>query len=450
MIGWFIFARAVHHEVQLIFAGESTTNSFDSRPARNMASARIGAVNQTNSYPPSTPRPVPDRCVLPLLHGIPIVIINFTLVFVGTFGNFLIIMAVLNTHRLRRKISNFLLLSLAAADLFVTMLAQPLHAISVTFTTFRQYCIPEIDFAYDIAGNFSVFCSIFHLAAISIDRALVVTKPHQHQRIMKGYGLRLMLCICWGSAITFTPFRVKFSSASMMSIGLVVFNFAIIIVSYAVILNQITRTKVISNDSAASALSSASRDARMERRVAGTIAIIILFFSICWFPLLGFYISAGNAVLRELGGVTYMWIRTLVLSNSSMNFIVYSCRIDHFRVAYMRIIKRLIHRPGTLLQITKFSASVGASQGSRDNDVRELPGLFEGSVDEKYVRSPWITKSARNISSAEESAKEATKELSEDLGDANSMTSIPAQVHCGTVEESTRQKDQERSISNCT
>ena len=223
----------------------------------------------TTIYQNATSLPTPDRCVLPMLHGIPIIIINFTLVFVGTFGNFLIIFAVLNTPKLRHRISNFLLLSLAAADLFVTMLAQPLHATSVTFTTFRHYCIPEIDLAYDIAGNFSVFCSLFHLASISIDRALVVAKPHQHHAIMTSYGLKLLLCICWGSAIIFTPFRVKFSSASMMSIGLVVFNFVIIIVSYAVILNQITRTKVISNDPAASASSSASRDARMERRVAG-------------------------------------------------------------------------------------------------------------------------------------------------------------------------------------
>lgn len=292
----------------------------------------------------STTTPGENRCVLPLAHGLPIVCINYLLVFVGTFGNFLIILAVLNTPKLRNKISNFLLLSLAVADLFVTMCAQPLHATSVAFTTFGHFCVEEIDYAYDIAGNFSCFCSLFHLASISVDRALVVSKPHQHHSIMKKFGLRTMLGVCWGTAILFVCLRVPFPSTLMLSIALIVFNYMIIIISYAQILNQIRKEKVNSKDPAA-VLSPASRDARMEKRVAGTIAIIIIFFSLCWFPLLGFYSTVKNAVLRDLGGVTYMWIRTLVLSNSSMNFIVYSCRIDHFRIAYLRIINRAFHNP---------------------------------------------------------------------------------------------------------
>lgn len=344
-----------------------------------MAVFNVG--NSTTSPPGLTHETtVEDRCNLPLVHGIPIVIINSTLVFVGTFGNFLIIFAVLNTNRLRRKISNFLLVSLAFADLFVTMCAQPLHATSVAFTTFGHYCVFEVDYAYDIAANFSVFCSLFHLAAISVDRALVVTKPHQHQEIMKKYGLKTLLVICWGLALIFACVRVPFPATLKLSIALIVFNYIIILICYAVILYQITREKVNSNDPAA-AMSSASRDARTEKRVAGTIAIIIFFFSLCWFPLLGFYSSVGNAVLRELGGVTYMWIRTAVLSNSSMNFIVYSWRIDHFRIAYQKTVNRMLHKPRELFRINRLNASVGLSHGgSRENDkVMELTGDLEGS-----------------------------------------------------------------------
>jgi hypothetical protein len=358
-----------------------------------------------------------------LIHGIPIIIINSTLVFVGTFGNFLIIFAVLNTHRLRRKLSNFLLVSLAGADLFVTMCAQPLQAISVSFTTFGHYCIPEIDFAYDIAGNFSVFCSLFHLVAISIDRALVVTKPHQHPDIMKRYGLKVMLCGCWGAAFVFVCLRVPFPSTLMLSIALIVLCYIIIMLSYAVILYQISRERVTSNDPAA-AMSSSSRDARMEKRVAGTIAIVIFFFSLCWFPLLGFYVSIRNAVLRELGGATYMWIRTVVLANSSMNFIVYSFRIVHFRVAYLRIINRILRKPRKLLGLSKFATSVGASQTSRDNVIKEQPSRLEVSLDNSDVKSVRITKMTY---ASQESGKEMDM-LS--VVEDDSTASIPAQVSC--------------------
>ncbi|XP_031565129.1 galanin receptor type 2-like [Actinia tenebrosa] len=321
-----------------------------------------------------------EACYLPLSHGIPIMIINFTLVFVGTFGNFLIIFAVLNTHKLRYRISNFLILSLAVADLIVTMCAQPLQATSVTFKTFRHYCVLEIDFAYDIAGNFSVFCSLFHLAAISIDRALVVTKPHQHQALMRKHGLKTMLFICWGIAFVFVCIRVPFPSTLSLSIALIIISYIIIVLSYAVILYQISRDKVKSNDPAA-AMSSTSKDAIMEKRIAGTIAIVIFFFSLCWFPLLGFYVSVGKGVLRELGGVTYMWIRTVVLSNSSMNFIVYSFRIVHFRVAYLRTINKILKRPREIFGGSKFATSGAVSQESKDNYIKEMPSRLEVSRD---------------------------------------------------------------------
>lgn len=372
-----------------------------------------------------------ERCSLPLVHGIPIVIINYSLVFIGTFGNFLIIFAVLKTPKLRHKISNYLLLSLAAADLFVTMFAQPLNATSVAFTTFRSCCIPEIDFAYDFAGNFSVFCSLFHLASISVDRALVVRKPHQHHDLMSKYGLKIMLVCCWGGATILASIRVQYASALFFSIGLGFFNFAIIIGSYGVILYEIKRERLGTHDVSGTG-SVSSRDARMEKRVAGTIAIIIFFFSLCWFPLLGYYISVKRAVLREMGGITYMWIRTLVLSNSSMNFIVYSCRIKDFRHAYLRLINAILRRPREFFGIPgKFgttTASAGASYASKDNDIMELTtpsGVYnkkEKPTQNTENTANGLTNNGREI----DNGKEATCDVEDDRGGEEVQQESPA------------------------
>ncbi|KAK3755933.1 hypothetical protein QZH41_007823 [Actinostola sp. cb2023] len=312
----------------------------------------------------TTAKPPDDKCIIPFYQGTAIVVINLLLVLVGTFGNFMIIFAVLKTPRLRQRVSNFLLLSLAVADLMVTMCAQPLHATSMCFKTFNHYCIAEVDFAYDIAGNFSFFCSVFHLSAISIDRALVVTKPHQHHNMMARKGLKIMLCTCWGSAAAFVCLRVPLPSTLMLSVALIVLNYVIIIISYAVILYEITHQK-INEDPTAPMSRVVTRDARMERRVAGTIGIIILFFSLCCLPLLGFYITVKKAVIRDIGSVTYMWIRTLALSNSSMNFIVYSFRIHNFRVAYLKMLGNILQKPRKLFGISKPS-SFGASTLSKD------------------------------------------------------------------------------------
>lgn len=60
-----------------------------------------------------------------LYQRIIIVVINLILALIGTFGNFLIITAVVKTPQLRQKPSNNLLLSLAVADMIVTMVSQP-------------------------------------------------------------------------------------------------------------------------------------------------------------------------------------------------------------------------------------------------------------------------------------------------------------------------------------
>lgn len=321
------------------------------------------------TYEGTTGQSLDGKCVFPFEQGIAIIVINLLLITLGTCGNFLIIFAVLNTPGLRQRVSNFLLLSLAIADLLVTMVAQPLHAVSMSFKTIEHRCISEVDFAYDIAGNFSFFCSVFHLSAISVDRALVVTKPHQHHDMMTRRGLKIMLLSCWGSAVVFVCLRVPLPSTLMLSIALIVANYVIIIVSYTVILYQITHEKP--DDPLAPPSSRSSRDARIERRVAGTISIIILFFSLCCLPLTVFYITVGKGVLRNMGSVTYMWIRTLALSNSSMNFIVYSYRINHFRVAYLRILRKICRKPRQIFRVSKPN-SFGTSTLSRDVNLMEL------------------------------------------------------------------------------
>ena len=261
-----------------------------------------------------------------------------------------------------------------------------------------------------------------------------MTKPHRHHTMMTRYGLKLMLGVCWGVAAVFVCLRVPFPSTLMLSIALIVFNYVIIIVSYAIILYQITREKVISKDPAA-VFSPASGDAVMEKRVARAIGIIILFFSICWFPLLGFYISVQKAVLRDLGSLIYMWFRTLALCNSSMNFIIYSWRIDHFRVAYFKIINRILQKPRRLFGISKFNTS--ASHTSKDH--LELGSRLEGSKDNTNLRNTQSTKLT-----SEEIGKELISEPGEDAHNISQIILTPAQINIDTVtKKDTRESGQE-------
>jgi len=137
-----------------------------------------------------------EECSIPLAQGTILVLLNIALAIIGTFGNILIILAVLNTPRLRQKPSNFLLLSLAVADLLVTIIAQPLFSASMAFKAFGRQCVREVDLIYVLAAPLAASSSVFHLAAISIDRALSALTPHRHRDIISKC-LKPMLLFCW-------------------------------------------------------------------------------------------------------------------------------------------------------------------------------------------------------------------------------------------------------------
>ena len=111
-------------------------------------------------------------CSLPLAHGFGLMAANSVGALVGTFGNFLVCIAVLYTSpRLRRRCSNYLLVSLAIADLIVTIVCEPLVVGIVAKKTFFNDCAPTLELAYVVSSNFSCSASVMHLAAISVDIA---------------------------------------------------------------------------------------------------------------------------------------------------------------------------------------------------------------------------------------------------------------------------------------
>jgi len=160
------------------------------------------------------------------------------------------------------------------------------------------------------------------------------------------------------------------------------------------------------------------------------IAIIILFFALCWFPLLGYYISVRRAFLRDLGGVTYMWIRTLVLSNSSMNFIVYSCRIEHFRVAYLRIINRMLRNPRKFWRRTTCNAVDVSRTGKVDND-----SCVNGSKDCRR------TTSSKTINSCSKKGKDMSN-----IVDQGICNDLPLELMASRLQFDTRHKNPDDTV----
>lgn len=266
-----------------------------------------------------------------------VVVINVLFVFIGTFGNLLIIYSVLKTPQLRQRPSNYLLLSLAVADLAVTMVVQPIYVVATALKTFKGKCSLPLDTAYQILAPFSCSCSAFHLAAISIDRVISAFKPHRHHEIIKKW-FKLMLAVCWGSAAVIGSLLYKFPTVNLITQILIMVCEVIMISSYGMI---IFKVKFSHNIVMATSSNSTARERAIENRMSGTIAIVLLLFAACWFPLVGYSFAHPDESFLCSLDTMLPWIRTLLLANSSMNFIVYSLRIREFRSAYSRTIGKM-------------------------------------------------------------------------------------------------------------
>ena len=124
-----------------------------------------------------------------------------------------------------------------------------------------------------------------HLVAISTDRLLAVTFPLRHGRIMKNYGLKIMLATMWVVAFAFAtvrqllPKKTYYLAAVMFSIG-----YSLMFVCYLSILLTLVRER--KRKGRLRAQSSINVNLKVERCVALTLAIVIIsLFSVSWFPL---------------------------------------------------------------------------------------------------------------------------------------------------------------------
>lgn len=127
-----------------------------------------------------------EDCSLPVAHGIALISTNAFVGVFGTLGNLLVCLAVVIYPRLRRP-SNYLLFSLAIADLIVTMACEPLVVAIITKRTFFNDCASDLELPRDFIYAFVLcFCATYggnqHR---SFHRSCVSPAPQSHVRYLR-------------------------------------------------------------------------------------------------------------------------------------------------------------------------------------------------------------------------------------------------------------------------
>ena len=186
---------------------------------------------------------------------------------------------------------------------------------------------------YEVLVSLSFQTSFLHVASISIDRFVAVAFPLRHKILMEKGGLKIMLIASWSipilNSVLFliiptgsTPVSYLIRVGIFLFSGSTIFFFHFLIV--VVLLYYRKKTKQL-------------RARTVSVRVTCTLAIATGVFTVCWVPIITLL-----AVDKWRRSPLHFWLQTLALSNSAMNFVIYSARMRDFKDAYVGILRKML------------------------------------------------------------------------------------------------------------
>ncbi|KAM9339674.1 trace amine-associated receptor 1-like [Symphorus nematophorus] len=233
-------------------------------------------------------------------------------------GNFLVITSILYFKQLHTP-TNFLILSLAVADLLVGVLL--LFYVMIPAT--EDSCVGLDTFEMYLCAS-----SVWNLCFISVDRYYAVCQPLRYRTKINVCVIVIMILVSW---------TISFLSNTFMGLqNIFAFYLPAIIMSaiYLKILMVAQRqARSIQNTTCQRTRS----ESKMERKATKTLAIVMGFFLFCWTPF--FLCWTFNPLTNYKIPVPVLSAFTWIgWSNSLLNPFIYAFFYSWFRSAFRMII----------------------------------------------------------------------------------------------------------------
>ncbi|XP_056135681.1 adenosine A2a receptor a [Lampris incognitus] len=316
----------------------------------------------------------------------------------SVLGNVLVCWAVCLNSNLQ-SITNFFVVSLAAADIAVGVLAIPFAIIiSTGFCSNFYGCLFIACFVLVLTQS-----SIFSLLAIAIDRYIAIKIPLRYNSLVTGQRAKGIIAICWVLSIIIglTPMmgwhKVSDKTNSTCPAGLMKCLFEeVVVMEYMVYFNffacvliplllmlaiylcifmaarhqlKLIELKAVHGEKSRSTL-------QKEVQAAKSLAIIVGLFAVCWLPLhiINCFTLFCPECARPPPWIMYVAI-ILSHANSVINPFIYAYRIREFRQTFRKIIRRHILGRQELLQ-----GRGGSTRTSTHNSITDSIRLEAGRL----------------------------------------------------------------------
>ena len=271
------------------------------------------------------------------------IIANIGLMFTAILGNVSILLSFVYVSSLRTT-TNYLLLGLALTDLGVGLVVHPLY-ISVMFSIYASslpHCTVLV--IYSLSVSFLAGVSLLYIAMIGLDRCLAIRLHLRYGQIVTEkrsiitqvavWMINGLLCLVW-----LAGFQVYSTLAAVVVAVSLISTFAVYVKIYQVV----KRHKAQIRDQLTVQLSEieVSRLKRLRKSSVNTLYVFFVFM-LCYLPF--FVATAINNMAKSSNSsvvLAYEFSVTLMLSNSSLNPLMYCLRLRDFRTAVKKTYKRI-------------------------------------------------------------------------------------------------------------
>ena len=256
--------------------------------------------------------------------------------------NSLIIVAVKTKRHLRTK-SNISLACLATTDFAVGLIVQPLAITS--FSLFfigssPQTMTSSFVWVSSAVGQTCIAASLLHLMLMSGERYLAIKHSFAYQNgLVTEARIIIASSMAWICAAIVYGIRV--SIFREISVVIILAVISIVVYCHVVIYKEVRRNtqQIIANQ-----VSLAVKEKLLKNKKAfNTTVVIVLTLFLCYIPTcvwLIVLISLDGENSSDVGHIASFPITFLVLLNSSINPLIYTARIRHFRVAFFQMVMR--------------------------------------------------------------------------------------------------------------
>ena len=256
--------------------------------------------------------------------------------------NSLVIVAVKTKRCLRTK-SNISLAYLATTDFSVGLIVQPL--VITNFSLFFTGSSPQtmtstFVWVFSLVSQTCTAASLLHLLLMSGERYLAIKHPFAYENgLVTEARIIIASNTAWMCAAIAYGIRANiFREISVVIISAVI---STVVYCHVVIYKEVRRNtqQIIANQ-----VSLAVKEKLLKnKRAFNTTVVIVLTLFLCYIPTcvwLIVLISFNGENSSDVRHIASFPITFLVLLNSSINPLIYTARIRHFRVAFFQMLTR--------------------------------------------------------------------------------------------------------------